>query len=33
LYPRDGDDAEALIRHADHDMYGRKRAARGPAGG
>jgi diguanylate cyclase (GGDEF)-like protein len=33
LYPGDGDDAEALIRHADHDMYGRKRAAREPARG
>jgi diguanylate cyclase (GGDEF)-like protein len=29
LYPQDGDDAEALIRRADHDMYERKRAAQG----
>ena len=32
LYPQDGDDAEALIRHADHDMYARKRAAQGVGG-
>jgi diguanylate cyclase (GGDEF)-like protein len=32
LYPGDGEDAEALIRHADHDMYTRKRRARGQAG-
>ena len=31
LYPQDGDDAEALIRRADHDMYARKRAAQGAA--
>ncbi len=31
-YPGDGDDAEALIRHADHDMYARKRLVRGRAG-
>jgi diguanylate cyclase (GGDEF)-like protein len=33
LYPGDGDDAEALIRHADHDMYGRKRMVQGRAAG
>jgi len=32
LYPGDGDDAEALIRHADHDMYARKRTFRGQTG-
>jgi diguanylate cyclase (GGDEF)-like protein len=26
LHPGDGDDAEGLVRHADHDMYARKRA-------
>ncbi len=30
LYPADGDDADALIRHADEDMYSRK-GADGPA--
>jgi diguanylate cyclase (GGDEF)-like protein len=32
IYPGDGDDAETLIRHADQDMYARKRAAREGAG-
>jgi GGDEF domain-containing protein len=31
LHPGDGDDAEALIRHADKDMYERKRAAQANA--
>ena len=31
LHPGQGDDAEALIRHADHDMYERKRGSQAAA--
>ena len=32
-YPENGDNAEALVRHADADMYARKRSAKAARGG